>query len=183
MENYTNYPKLKQIGDEGEQAFYKFMVDNDFEQITHIDDAVKITRTLSPSDWDFFGIDAYGEKATFEIKTQQECHKHDHVNVEQMQSYKPAGIATSKADYWGFVNDTLGFGFVRGEELKDIHNIICADKSVTELSYRIKNFLILKYKKSQPATYQTRKIQLWKTDYSNPAHGFKYHIDDLDWRK
>ena len=168
MTNYTDYNKLSKIGDKGEQRFIKFLQDRDFTNITHIDDVYE-EEGLTRSDWDVRATKPTGETITYEVKTQDECHLYGTVNIEQVQSDIPSGIATSKADVWVFANEAKGFGCVKGERLKKIHRTIIKDPSVTKRSY------LNKEKKGA--------MQLWMTNYKNIACGWKMGIDRLLWFK
>ena len=166
MTNYTDYNKLSKIGDEGEQRFIKFLQIRNFTNITHIDDVYE-EEGLSRSDWDVRATKPTGETITYEVKTQDDCHTFGAVNIEQVQSGKPSGIAISTADIWVFVNKTKGFGCVHGERLKKIHHTILKDPSVGKKAY------LCKVKKGD--------IQLWMTGYKNMACGFRMSLDRLKW--
>ena len=168
MTNYTDYNKLSKIGDKGEQRFIEFLQDRDFTNIEHIDDVYE-KEGLTRSDWDVRATKPTGETITYEVKTQDECHIYGTVNIEQVQSGKPSGIATSTAKVWVFVNETKGFGCILGDRLKKIHKTITFDPSVTKRSY------LNKEKKGA--------MQLWMTNYKNTACGWKLGIDRLLWFK
>ena len=167
---YSDYKREKKKGDAGEQLFISYLKSNGFTKIEHIDDVYK-EEGLELSDWDVRGTNDLGLISTFEVKTQQKCDLWNSVNVEQVQFGKPAGIVTSKADYWVFVNDNLGFGFIESEELKKIDYNIRKDPSVRKQSYidRRKN--------------NVTGIQLWITDKINFAAGYRMPTDRLRWKK
>lgn len=176
-ETYTNYPKLKRIGDEGEQIYYQWMVDNGFSDIIHVDEEINRTRTVDKSDWDLKATDAFGVTATFEVKNQQDCHHHGTVNVEQVQNGKPAGIATTKSDYFVFVNSTLGIGFEETANLKNLHRqIVGYQPRLKKVDYKNKETIKVSHKQGED------RLQLWMTGFKNYACGFKYKNEWLDWK-
>ncbi len=165
---YTNYNKLSKIGDDGELRFVQFLKNNSFTHIQHIDEVFE-EENLSRSDWDIRATNELGDTLTFEVKTQQDCHKYGYFNVEQVQNGKPGGIAVSKADVWVFVNDTLGFGMVDANDLKKIHNNIRKDITVKKQSYIDK--------------IDRDGIKLWITKFKNFAAGFRMENNRLNWIK
>ncbi len=168
MKKYTDYRKLKSQGDEGEKKFMEFLRENGFTNIELIDDVYE-TEGINLSDWDVRATDDMGLTHTFEVKTQEELHEYGWFNVEQVQTGKPGGIATSKADIWVFVNSELGFGFVDANDLKKIHYNICKDPTVKKKNYLDKE--------------RRGDVILWATKFRNMAAGFRLENNRLNWIK
>ncbi len=165
---YTNYNKLSKIGDDGELKFIKYLEEIGFTNIQHIDDVCE-DENLLRSDWDVRATSELGEILTFEVKTQQDCHRYGSFNVEQVQNGKPGGIGVSKADVWVFVNDTLGFGIIDADNLKKIHHSLCRDVTINKKSYIDK--------------IEIDGVKLWITKFKNFACGFRMDNERLNWIK
>ena len=165
---YTPYLKLKNQGDQGEQKFIDFLKANGHTDIQHIDDVFE-NEDLNRSDWDIRSTCPKGFINTYEVKDQQECHKWSMVNIEQVQNGKAAGVSTSKANYYVFTNDTLGFGIIKSSKLKKIHNLISSDTNITKQSYIDK--------------LEVYGVKLWITKYKNYACGYRININKLTWKQ
>ena len=168
MKEYSDYTRLKQTGDDGEQKFITFLESRGFSNIQHIDD-IKDAEGLEYSDYDIRATNPQGQTITYEVKTQHDCHKYGMVNVEQVQNGKPAGIATSKADIWVFANKKKGFGCIKAHKLKKIHQVIRSDASITRVTYSMKQ--------------KVHGYQLWVTEWKNFAAGWRMKLDELEWFK
>ena len=166
MDEYTNYPVLKERGDFGEQYFAKYLERRNHTNIDHIDDIYK-EEGLNLRDWDIRSTDPNGVTKTFEVKTQEDCDKWGTINIEQVQSGEAAGIATSKADLWIFVNQKLGIGVIEAEKLKKIHRSLIKDPTINKESYVNRE--------------RRNGVQLWITKYRNFAAGWKMNLNDLKW--
>ena len=165
-DTYTDFNELKKTGDQGEEIVADLLKARGHQQIQNIED-VYVEENLNLSDWDIRALNNNGSLITYEVKTQPECNKWGMVNVEQIQSGKPAGIATSKADYWIFVNPILGCGLIDATDLKKIHWRLQKDPTVTKNSY------IMKERRGE--------VQLWITGYKNFASGWRMSTDKLKW--
>ena len=161
---YTNFKKLNKQGTAGERLFVDFLVERSYVNIEHIDD-VYIKEGLRRSDWDIRCTNDMGVTVTFEVKTQNKCHKHKFVNIEQVQNGKLGGIGVTKADYYVIVNKELGFGIIDTEELKKTHRQI----------------IKVSCKKDYAAKRVVNGVQLWLTKYENYAAGWKMSVHDIDW--
>lgn len=163
---YTNFTKLNEKGNDGEARFVAFLEGRGYSEIQHIDDVYK-EEGLSRSDWDIRCTNELGLTSTFEIKTQDDCHKYRFANIEQVQYGKPGGISVTKADYFVIVNKELGFGIIDADELKIKHKQIT--KVTTKKDYDQKRVVF--------------GVQLWITKFKNWAAGWKISVHDITWFK
>ena len=163
---YTDFNELKKTGDQGEELVADLLRVRGHGEIQNILEVYE-EENLNLSDWDIRARNKDGALITYEVKMQPECAQWCAVNVEQIQSGKPAGIATSKADYWIFVNPELGMGLIDAADLKEIHWRLQKDPTVTRDSY------IMKERRGE--------VQLWITGYKNFACGWRMSTDKLKW--
>ena len=167
---YTNYKQLKSQGDEGEQQFISFLESKGYTDIQTIDELVDENPSeYNHEDFDVQATNSLGVKLKFEVKTQEKCHTFGYHNVEQVQNGVPGGIAVSKSDYWVFVNEKLGFGFIEANELKKTHYQICKDPTINKQSYHDK--------------VKVDDNILWITKFKNFAAGWRQPNNKLEWYK
>ena len=166
MDNFTDFPVLKAVGDKGEAMFHEFLLKKKFINIEPIDEVYQKEEILQ-SAWDFRAVSPLGIKCTFKVKSAFECDAHQYFNVETLQNGEPGGLTVSLADYFVMVNTKLGFGIVKRTELLKIHE---------ELEPQI-----------NPEDYANRRwigeYRLWKTDKDNPACGWRQKNDTIKWHK
>ena len=163
---YTDYDDLKNTGDEGERKFSEFLRLKGYTDIQNIEDIYQ-AEGLNLKDFDIRARNKEGALIKYEVKMQPDCDKWGMVNIEQVQNGKAAGIATSKADVWIFVNDTLGFGAISAERLKKIHYTLVKDPTVQKQAYINKE--------------RRGEMHLWMTKYRNFAAGWRMSTERLKW--
>ena len=118
---WSDFKNLIKEGTEGEQVAKLWLEARGVTNIKTIDECIEEgDDSLSKDMWDLKGVSTSGDVLTFEIKTQNFCHKYAGVNVEETQSGVDSGIKVSIADYYIFVNPEYGFGVVHGGYLKKI---------------------------------------------------------------
>lgn len=168
MNNFTNFKKLSKVGDEGEQKFVEFLEREGFTDIKHVDD-------IPGANQEDFDIQATNHEGTwtFEVKNQPNCHEFGAINIEMVQNRSWGAIALSKSDFFVFVNPELGFGFVRTEELKECGRAVHAHPKYSKKAFAEKEILRI----------NGENVHLWKTDFDNPAYGFKYKTDWIEWKR
>ena len=168
---YTNYVKLKETGDEGEQKFIEFLDQKGYQNIQVIDDVYEEEGLLT-SDWDVRATNDLGIVITFEVKTQDRCHKFGWFNCEQVQNGKLGGIPVSKADYVVFYNPVLGFGIEEHKSFMKTHWEITKQASMID------------YKRKKQLTMRNGlEVILWKTDFTNWAAGWRQKNNTINWYK
>ena len=119
---WSDFVNLVKEGDEGEKICGAWLLARGNTDLVHIDEAMKEDDTLTKSDWDWKFKDKSGNVKYIEVKTQNYCHEHQGVNIEETQSGIESGIKVSLSDYYVFVNPEWGFGIVSTDYLRAISN-------------------------------------------------------------
>ena len=116
---YSDFGNLFKEGIQGEGQVADWLRARGNTEIETIEEAMEKDSSLKKEYWDLRCINKDGTSVSFEVKTQNYCHQHFGVNIEETQSGVDSGIRVSKADFYLFVNPKMGIGVIHTSFLKD----------------------------------------------------------------